>query len=52
MKIYAGIYVEWPHSNFLAKLLMHKCARAKHAKTCKPAIAAMHGLHHCVRFGN
>ena len=29
------IIVEYLHSSLLAKLLMHSCAHAKHAKTCK-----------------
>ena len=30
-----AISVESLRSNLLAKLLMHNCERAKHAKTCK-----------------
>ena len=29
-----AINVEYLHSSLHAKLLMHNCARAKHAKTC------------------
>ena len=33
-----AIIVECLHSNLLAKLLLHNCARAKHGKTCKCSI--------------